>query len=64
VRRRYAAIADTAALVASIATGVDDEPSPGAGPDLGRRFGYALTYDRGLVLNAARSLLHWIVRTA
>jgi DICT domain-containing protein len=100
VRRRYADIADTAALVAAIATGVDEEPVPGVrgaplapddplrrewnvlvvgphfagalvardlgdtGPDLGRRFEYALTYDRGLVLNAARSLLHWIVRTA
>jgi EAL domain-containing protein (putative c-di-GMP-specific phosphodiesterase class I) len=31
------------------------------GPDRDRRFAYALTYDRGLVLEAARALLHWIV---
>jgi EAL domain-containing protein (putative c-di-GMP-specific phosphodiesterase class I) len=33
------------------------------GPDAGRRFTYALTYDRDLVLAAARALLHWIVPT-
>lgn len=32
------------------------------GPETDRRFAYALTYDRGLVLAAARSLLHWVVR--
>jgi hypothetical protein len=32
------------------------------GPEMDRRFEYALTYDRGLVLAAARSLLHWVVR--
>src|SRR3954471_860646 len=99
VVHRYTDIADTAALVAAIATDVDDDTIPGVrgarlapgdplrgewnvivvGPhfagalvarDLGdrcrepdRRFEYALTYDRGLVLRAARSLLHWIVRT-
>jgi hypothetical protein len=31
-----------------------------AGPDRDRRFAYTLTYDRELVLTAARSLLHWI----
>src|SRR5262249_1634034 len=30
------------------------------GPDRDRRFAYALTYDRELVLTAARTLLHWI----
>ena len=33
------------------------------GPDLSRRFDYALTYDRGLALTAARALMHWIVPT-
>jgi hypothetical protein len=33
------------------------------GPELTRRFEYALTYDRGLVLAAARSLLHRVVGT-
>ncbi|GAA3451447.1 hypothetical protein GCM10018962_32800 [Dactylosporangium matsuzakiense] len=33
------------------------------GPDMHRRFTYALTYDRGLVLDAARALLQWIVPT-
>ena len=33
------------------------------GPDRSRRFEYALTYNRGLVLAAARSLLHWVVRS-
>lgn len=33
------------------------------GPDLARRFDYALTYDRGLALTAARALMHWIVPT-
>ncbi|WP_432975829.1 sensor domain-containing phosphodiesterase [Dactylosporangium sp. CA-233914] len=33
------------------------------GPDAERRFTYALTYDRGLVLDAARALLQWIVPT-
>ena len=33
------------------------------GPDAGRRFTYALTYDRDLVLDAARAMLHWIVPT-
>ena len=30
------------------------------GPDPERRFAYTLTYDRELVLGAARALLHWI----
>jgi DICT domain-containing protein len=30
------------------------------GPDGERRFAYTLTYDRELVLAAARSLVHWI----
>ncbi|GAA2361197.1 hypothetical protein GCM10010170_056470 [Dactylosporangium salmoneum] len=33
------------------------------GPQERRRFTYALTYDRDLVLDAARALLHWIVPT-
>jgi EAL domain-containing protein (putative c-di-GMP-specific phosphodiesterase class I) len=33
------------------------------GPDAARRFEYALTFDRGLVLAAARSLLHRVVGT-
>jgi hypothetical protein len=97
--RRYTTIADTAALVAILATDVGEEPIPGVrgttlayddplrgewnvivvgphftgalvardlgdtGPEMGRRFEYALTYDRRLVLAAARSLLHWVVRT-
>jgi EAL domain-containing protein (putative c-di-GMP-specific phosphodiesterase class I) len=97
--RRYADIADTAALVAALAAGIGAEPVPGVrgaelepgdplcgewnvivvgphfagalvardlggtGPDQERRFEYALTYNRGLVLAAARSLLHWVVRT-
>ncbi|GII21008.1 sensor domain-containing phosphodiesterase [Planosporangium mesophilum] len=97
--RRYTDIADTAALVAVLATDVDEEPIQGvrgaqltyddplrgewnvivvgphftgalvardlgdSGPEMARRFEYALTYDRGLVLAAARSLLHWVVRT-
>lgn len=99
VVHRYTDIADTAALVAAIATDVDDETIPGVrgarlapddplrgewnvivvgphfagamlardmgdgGYDMSRRFEYVLTYDRGLVLDAARSLMHWIVRT-
>ena len=31
-----------------------------SGPEPDRRFAYALTYDRELVLAAARTLLHWI----
>ncbi len=97
--RRYADIADTAALVAALATDLEEEPTPGVraarltpddplaaewnvivvgphfagalvahdmgdtGPELARRFEYALTYDRGLVLAAARSLLHRVVGT-
>jgi DICT domain-containing protein len=30
------------------------------GPDRDRRFEFALTHDRGLVLEAARSLLAWL----
>jgi EAL domain-containing protein (putative c-di-GMP-specific phosphodiesterase class I) len=41
---------------ALVARDLDD-----TGPDRDRRFAYALTYDRGLVLEAARALLHWIV---
>jgi DICT domain-containing protein len=33
------------------------------GPDGNRRFRYALTHDRDLVLDAARALLSWIVPT-
>ena len=33
------------------------------GPDADRRFRYAITYDRDLVLAAARSLLQWVVPT-
>jgi len=33
------------------------------GPDGNRRFRYAVTYDRDLVLAAARSLLQWVVPT-
>jgi DICT domain-containing protein len=33
------------------------------GRDAERRFTYALTYDRDLVLEAARALLQWIVPT-
>ncbi|MER7005767.1 EAL domain-containing protein [Dactylosporangium sp. NPDC000555] len=95
--RRYAAAAETAALVAVLGTELPGVPAPGvrgvalasddalrgewnvivvgphfagalvardladAGPDAGRRFTYALTYDRDLVLDAARALLHRIV---
>jgi DICT domain-containing protein len=97
--RRYAAAAQTAALVAALGTELPSRPVPGVrgaaiagddplrgewnvvvvgphfagalvardladdGPDTDRRFTYALTYDRGLVLEAARALLHWIVPT-
>jgi hypothetical protein len=96
---RYADIANTAALVATLATDLEEEPIPGVrgarlapddrlrgewnvivvgphfagalvgldlgdgGPDMARRFEYALTFDRGLVLAAARSLLHRVVGT-
>jgi DICT domain-containing protein len=30
------------------------------GPDQGRRFDFAVTHDRRLVVEAARSLLHWL----
>lgn len=33
------------------------------GPDLKRRFDYVVTHDRALVLDAARSLLHWLAPT-
>jgi len=95
--RRYAGLAESAALVAALATELPGEPAPGVrgtafgsddplrgewnvivvGPhfagalvardlaDTGaegdRRFTYALTYDRDLVLDAARALLRWIV---
>jgi DICT domain-containing protein len=98
VARRYADIADTAALVAALATDLPEEPVPGVrgarldhddrlrdewnlivvgphiagalvardlgdpGPERSRRFEYALTFNRGLVLAAARSLLHRVVR--
>ncbi|GGM59860.1 EAL domain-containing protein [Dactylosporangium sucinum] len=97
--RRYAAAAESAALVAAVATELPGEPAPGvrgtaiggddplrgewnvivAGPhfagalvardladtgaDEDRRFTYAVTYDRDLVLDAARALLHRIVPT-
>ncbi|WP_432828374.1 sensor domain-containing phosphodiesterase [Dactylosporangium sp. CA-092794] len=97
--RRYAAIAETAALVAVLGTDLPGTPAPGVrgtaltrddplrgewtvivvgphfagalvardladtGPQLDRRFTYALTYDRDLVLDAARALLQWIVQT-
>ncbi|WP_238014979.1 EAL domain-containing protein [Dactylosporangium sp. AC04546] len=97
--RRYAAAAESAALVAALATELPGEPAPGVrgtaiggddplrgewnvivagphfagalvardladtGPDEDRRFTYAVTYDRDLVLDAARALLHRIVPT-
>lgn len=41
---------------ALVARDLDD-----TGDDADRRFAYVLTYDRALVLKAARSLLHWLV---
>ena len=32
-----------------------------SGPDMDRRFTYTLSYDRALVLEAARALLYWLV---
>ncbi|MFC4042813.1 EAL domain-containing protein [Dactylosporangium siamense] len=97
--RRYATVAQTAALVGVLGTELPSVPVPGVrgaaiagddplrgewnvvvvgphfagalvardladdGPDADRRFTYALTYDRDLVLEAARALLHWIVPT-
>jgi EAL domain-containing protein (putative c-di-GMP-specific phosphodiesterase class I) len=97
--RRFARYAETAAMVAAIATDLPSNPVPGVrgaaltsddplcgewnvivvgphfagalvardlgddGDDAGRRFAYALTYDRELVLEAARALLHWVVPT-
>jgi len=100
--RRYAGIAGTAALVATLAPDLDHKHIPGVrtvalpaddplraewnvivvGPHFAgalvardldgsdpdgsrsaRTFEYALSYDRGLVLDAARSLLHRITRT-
>jgi EAL domain-containing protein (putative c-di-GMP-specific phosphodiesterase class I) len=34
-----------------------------SGPEPGRRFAFATTYDRALVVAAARSLLHWLAPT-
>ncbi|MCP9490578.1 MAG: EAL domain-containing protein [Solirubrobacteraceae bacterium MAG38_C4-C5] len=92
-RERYSHLADRAAFVAALGSGLDGEPAPGVrgatladddalkdewsvvvlaphfagalvaidlgdhGPDDERRFDFALTYDRDLVIDAASSLM-------
>jgi len=63
-RERYSNLAESAAFVAALGTGLEGEPARGVrgaigdcGPDDERRFDFALTYDRDLVMNAASSLM-------